>query len=119
MPAASEDVPFSHIVHNRDHQLVSSYIQLACGCRLDFHPGDAPVRAFECEHGNSIRCVDPPTGEEIRAYEQWLREGHCPTCGRLIGSEPLPEGVSCTGCTPGFDGFDTVLSGQWNPDGMD
>lgn len=48
-------------------------VRLECGCALEMGPGDPPVRAFECEHGNGMRAVDPPTGAEIYAYELWLR----------------------------------------------
>jgi hypothetical protein len=41
-----------------------------CGCTLQFRAGDPPVRAWECEHGNCIRAVDPPNPNDVLAYQR-------------------------------------------------
>ena len=33
-------------------------VTLICGCTIHFGWRNAPVRAWECEHGNYIRCVE-------------------------------------------------------------
>jgi len=35
----------------------SAWIRLVCGCELEITPDSAPVRAWECAHGNYIRAT--------------------------------------------------------------